>query len=67
MLIYDKNEIDLEYFESEMENRIKNFVKTSPSQKLMRKGEVTFIHEYYDKNMEFLIRITVKPEDYITQ
>ncbi len=60
----EKGDIDISEFENYLQPVILNIIKTSPDLKYFRDNDVTMAYNYKDKNGEYLLKLTFKPEDY---
>jgi len=60
----DKSAADADGLKQYLNDRLVNFVKTSPQMKFARDKNVTFNYAYSDRNGEFLFLITITPQDY---
>ena len=61
---YDKNDIDVDRFESIMKPQILNVIKTNPEMKSLRNNDVTFVYNYKDKSSIHITSIKYSPKDY---
>lgn len=64
MINYGIDEIDLNFFESQLRPTILNGIKTSPDMKILREKKVTFIYSYKDKTGKHLISFKFTPKEY---
>ena len=64
LINYNKDEVDVNYFQSAMETTILNVIRTNPQMKYLRENGVTFIYNYKDKLGINITSLKFTPEDY---
>jgi len=60
----EKDSVDIVVMKDILEPRIRTFVCTSPDMKTFRDNKVTVNYYYSDKNGNYLLTISVSPEQY---
>jgi hypothetical protein len=64
LINFNRDDIDIESFESIMRPQILNVVKTNPQMKTLRDNDITFVYNYKDKSSIHISSITCSPKDY---
>jgi hypothetical protein len=65
LITLDKDSVDIDLLKTSLEPLIINNVKTNPDLKIPRDNKTTMVYHYKDRNGIFLLKITVKPEQYL--
>jgi hypothetical protein len=60
----EKETVDIAMLKSYLEPNITNFVRTNPAMKFQRDNKITVNYYYKDKNGNYLLTISVTPEQY---
>jgi|SRR5690554_4396715 len=60
-----KDSVDINAFKDHMQPMILNNVKTNPDLKMYRDNRTTLDYNYKDMNGVFIVKISIKPIDYI--
>ena len=60
----EKEAVDIIMLKNHLEPNITNFVRTNPDMKFQRDNKVTVNYYYKDKNGNYLLTISVTPEQY---
>jgi len=64
LINFNRDDLDIEYFESVMKPQILNVVRTNPQMKTLRDNDITFVYNYKDKSAIHILSITCSPKDY---
>jgi hypothetical protein len=64
LINFNRDDLDIENFESIMKPQILNVVRTNPQMKTLRDNKITFIYNYKDKSAIHISSITCSPKDY---
>ena len=64
LINFDKEDINVQYFEETMSPNILNGIKTSSLMQNFRDNEVTMVYSYMDKNGKEIMTLKFGPEDY---
>jgi hypothetical protein len=60
-----KDSIDIGAFQAYMEPLVVNNVKSNPDMQYQRDNEATLAYQYKDKHGVFIVKLLVKPEQYL--
>jgi hypothetical protein len=64
LINYGKDDIDLNYFDSNLKPVILNTIKNNPEMKILRDNDVTFVYNYNDKYGFRITTLKFSPKDY---